>query len=448
MKKIDIVGSQVSLRLNGIVQHKIIFGAFFTILLFGIIIKRIIFLVFQVIQGSNPKILYQERQVDNPKAFIISPQTFSMAIGVLHTNYTYFLDKTIFTVQGVHRVKQNIFNQTTNQNDEVFTENCFSLVNCTKDHIPEDNLRLYFEKSQLYSHLCLPLDKQLEIEGQYNSDNYQEINFLFKKFVGSSCLDQHSIDSLLNSVYIELLFTDAYFSPQKKHFPINRFERDLYWQSSQNLPKEVNMKMRNNYVETDYGWLTPNLVTDIFPQYSYNDNQIVDISNNFFFHLVVRFEKQKENLYQRIYDTAFSIMSQIGGFTQILLTIFSFVCIRYSQTDLNRSFINQQYDFKQLLMASNNKQLKLSNEKYFHLKFRNQENFIRVAFNLSLLNKIKSFRAFNNPLLIIRNKTLILKILHCYTVNFKSQTKQKIITFQYIFIYAIIFQQHIKKENN
>ncbi|EAS03856.2 transmembrane protein, putative (macronuclear) [Tetrahymena thermophila SB210] len=347
MKKVDIFGSQVSFRLNGIVQHKTKFGAFFTILLFGIIVYRIIFLIFQVILGSNPKVLYQERQVDNPKAFIISPQTFSMAIGLLNTNYTYFVDERIFTIQGIHRVKQNIFNQTTNQYDEVFTDNYFDLVNCTKDHIPDDKLRSYFEKSQLYSHLCLPLDKQLEIEGQYNSDNYQEINFYFEKCVGNGCLDQKYIADLLNKHYIELLFTDVYFSPQTKNYPFNRYSRDLYWQSSQNLPKEVNMYMRNNYVETDYGWLTPNIVTDIFPQYSYDDNQIVDISNNFFFHLVIRFEKQKENLYQRSYDTVFTIMSQIGGFTQILLTIFSFVCIKYSQIDLNRSLINQQYDFQE-----------------------------------------------------------------------------------------------------
>ncbi|EAR85840.2 hypothetical protein TTHERM_00313220 (macronuclear) [Tetrahymena thermophila SB210] len=278
--------------------------------------------------------------------FSIAPDTLSLALGVSDMKYNQYIDNRLFTIQGVHKTKQNVYNSTTCKYDQVFSEKVFNLVNCTDDHVPDPQLREFFLKSQLYMHQCIPKDLLVEIEGQFNSDSYQELNFYFYKCTGQYCRDEKEINALVNNNYIELLFTDVYFVPENKDNPFVKYSRDLYWVTSQNLPKEVNIFMRNNYVESDFGWVTSDIKTQIYPSYSYSDNQIVDTSNGFFFHLVIRFEKEKENLYKRSYDNLFTIMSQIGGFSQILLTIFSFVCLRYSQIHLARSLINKSFEFQ------------------------------------------------------------------------------------------------------
>ncbi|KAL4463972.1 hypothetical protein ABPG74_005909 [Tetrahymena malaccensis] len=353
MNSLDIFGSKVSVIFQGSSIHKTKFGVLLTVALFIIIMSRLGILVKNVLSGRNPIVLYQERQVQDPKKFTITPDTLPLAIGVLDTSYNYYIDNSLFTIQGVHKKKQNVFNSTTSQYDEVFSSRVFNLVNCTDDNVPDPKLREFFLKSQLRMHQCIPKDLVVEIEGQFNSDSYQELNFYFYKCTGQGCKDEKDINALINNNYIELLFTDVYFAPENKDNPFVKFSRDLYWTASQNLPKEVNVFLRNNYVESDFGWITSDIKSQVYPSFSYNDNQIIDASNSFFFHLVIRFEKEKENLYKRTYDNLFTIMSQIGGFYQILFTIFSIISFKYSQIHLGISLINDFFDFQDISNKSN-----------------------------------------------------------------------------------------------
>lgn len=66
-----------------------------------------------------------------------------------------------------------------------------------------------------------------------------------------------------------MLLTDVYVSPEDKGNPFKSYSRDLYWTSSKNLPKRANIYMRNNYVESDFGWLTPDIKTDVYPSFSF-----------------------------------------------------------------------------------------------------------------------------------------------------------------------------------
>ncbi|KAL4463970.1 hypothetical protein ABPG74_005907 [Tetrahymena malaccensis] len=394
MNSFDLFGSQVSVRFKGSQIYKTKFGALVSVILVAIIFLRLGVLVYSVINGRNPTVLFQERPVQDPKLFTITPDTLSLAIGITDISYNYYIDNSIFTIQGVHKVKKNVYNTTTSKYDQVFTSNKFSLVNCTDDHVPDPQLRDYFIKSQLYQHQCIPKDLVVAIEGQFNSDFYQELNFYFYKCKGQGCKSDKEINNLLNNNYIDLLFTDVNFSPENKDNPFQKFSRDLYWTNSQNLPRNVNVFMRNNYVESDFGWITSDVQTQVYPSFSNVDNQIVDPSIGYFFHLVIRFEKEKENLYKRSYENLFTIMSQIGGFSQILLTVFSFICLKYSQIHLSRSLINQSFDFKDITKNHNQGTL-ISNQTY-------QQNNTETAENQTHQNQY-NFKQLSKSPIVKRN---------------------------------------------
>ncbi|EWS72255.1 transmembrane protein, putative (macronuclear) [Tetrahymena thermophila SB210] len=397
MNQFDIFGSQVSVRFKGSQIYKTKFGAFVSALIFAVILLRLGILVHSVVQGRNPTVLFQERPVQDPRKFSITPDTLSLAIGLQDTHFNYYADNSLFTIQGVHKIKKTVYNSTTGQYDQIYTSNKFNLVNCTDDNVPDPQLRDFFLKSQLYQHQCIPKDLIVGIEGQFNSDFYQELNFYFYKCKGQGCKSDKEINTLLNNNYVELLFTDVNFAPENKENPFQKFSRDLYWINSQNLPRNVNVYMRNNYVESDFGWVTPDVETQIYPSFSYVDNQIADSSIGFFFHLVIRFEKEKENLYKRTYDNLFTIMSQIGGFSQILLTVFSFICLKYSQIHLGRSLINQSFDFQDIskepnqgTLISNPTQQQNNTEMAENQVYQNQNN--NKLFNQSPPMKESSFQ--------------------------------------------------------
>ncbi|EWS74802.1 transmembrane protein, putative (macronuclear) [Tetrahymena thermophila SB210] len=273
--KIDIFGSNVSIKFQGLDAHQTRVGACFTVLVFTLVFLRLIILVNNSVNGYNPTVLYQERFVQDPKMFEITPNSLSLALGLLDMNFNYYIDETIFNIQGVHIIKQNVWNNSTNQYEQILSQKVFNLVNCTDEHIPDPQLRDFFLQSNLYMHQCIPLDLSLQIQGQFNSEVYQELNFYFKKCSGLKCKNDSDINKLLSSNNVELVFTDIFFSPQNKENPFTKFSRDLYWVTSQNLPRFVNVFMRNNYVETDVGWITQNLMTNIYPSYSYDDVQVL-----------------------------------------------------------------------------------------------------------------------------------------------------------------------------
>ncbi|EAR85844.1 small GTP-binding domain protein (macronuclear) [Tetrahymena thermophila SB210] len=274
MNYLDIFGSQISIRFKDSTIHKTKFGAFLSVTLSVIVLLRLGILVFSAVSGRNPTVLFQERKVSDPKKFVITPNTLSLAMGVLDINDNYYNDNRLFTIQGVHKTKKNVYNSQTGQFDSIFNSTVFSLVNCTDDNVPDPHLRDFFLKSQFYIHQCIPKDLEVEIEGQFNSDSYQELNFYFIKCTGQGCKDEKEIDALVNNNFIELLFTDVYFSPENKDNPFVKYSRDLYWVSSQNLPREANVFMRNNYVESDFGWVTSDKNTQVYPSFSYGDNQV------------------------------------------------------------------------------------------------------------------------------------------------------------------------------
>lgn len=76
----------------------------------------------------------------------------------------------------------------------------------------------------------------------------------------------------------EVIFTDVYVSPENKDKPFTKYVRDIFWEVSQKFPKKIYMELRNNYVESDYGFLFSDSQTDIYPSYS-QINEMVKKTN-------------------------------------------------------------------------------------------------------------------------------------------------------------------------
>ncbi|KAL4432689.1 hypothetical protein ABPG74_004982 [Tetrahymena malaccensis] len=344
-KKIDIFGSQILLRFKGEPTYNTRTGSVVTLLIIGFICFRLIAIVQDVFLRTSPQVIYSERQVDNPAAFQISSQTFPLAFGMEDPNFDYYIDEGIYTVQAQFYQKTLVFNQTTQQNDAIWNVTDIKVQPCTLDNFKNpDNINYYTSLS--YKNMyCLPPDIQLTLQGDFQSPIYSYLQLQIIK-CKTNCKSQDLLDKYLLNSNFAMQLSDSFVDPSIKSNPFKIYSRDIYWATSTQMPKAATLYIRNNYVQSDFGWFWPDLTTQRYPAYSYNDVSVFpDNFQTYFLQVVFRFEKQKEGFYSRTYKSFNNIMSEIGGFTQSLLAIGYLICTRISQLQLNQTLINQAFNY-------------------------------------------------------------------------------------------------------
>ncbi|EAS05328.2 transmembrane protein, putative (macronuclear) [Tetrahymena thermophila SB210] len=344
--KIDIFGSQILLRFKGEPVYHTRSGSFITLLIISFIGFRLYSIIEDVFLRASPQVIYSERQVDNPAPFQISSSTFPLAFGMEDPNFSYYIDEGIYTIQASFYQKTLMFNETTQQNDAVWNITQIQVQRCTLDNFKNPDNINYYTSLKYQNMYCLPPNIELTLQGDFQSPIYSYLELLVIK-CKQNCKSQEQLDHYLLNSNFAMQLSDSFVNPQIKYNPFKMYSRDIYWATTTQMPKAVTLYLRNNYVQSDFGWFLPDLTTQHFPAYSYNDVSVFpDNFQNYFLSVVFRFEKQKEGFYSRTYKNFNNIISEIGGFTQSLLAVGYLICTRISQLQLNQTLINQAFSYE------------------------------------------------------------------------------------------------------
>ncbi|EWS74770.1 small GTP-binding domain protein (macronuclear) [Tetrahymena thermophila SB210] len=348
MKKIDIFGSEMLLRFNGSSSFHTNFGSFITIMIVGFISFRLFFIVLDVFQRNNPQVIYNERQVDDPAPFQASSKTFPIAFGMEHpvTN-NYYIDESIYTITAQWRQKFLVYNETTKQHVTIWNITNIQLQKCSIENFQNLDNQHYYTQLNYTSMYCLPTDYQYIIQGDFPSLEYSLIQLTIQQ-CSQNCKPKSDLDFYLQKANFGLQLSDSYVDPTIKNNPFKIYSRDMFWRTSTQIPKDVTLYIRNNYVYSDFGWFFSDITTQSFPAYSYYEvSDYPPNSQKYFLSILFRFEKQKEGVYKRTYKNFNSIMSEIGGFTQSLLAIGYLFCKKFSQIKLNLKLINEAFKYEE-----------------------------------------------------------------------------------------------------
>ncbi|EAS02393.2 small GTP-binding domain protein (macronuclear) [Tetrahymena thermophila SB210] len=345
-KKIDIFGSQILLRFQGEPAYSTRTGSVVTLLIIGFICFRLIAIIQDVFLRTSPQVIYSERQVDNPAPFEISSQSFPLAFGMEDPNFRYYIDEGIYTIQATYYTKTLVLNQTTQQNDAVWNITHIKVQPCTLENFKNPDNLDYYTSLQYQNMYCLPPDIKFTLQGDFVSPIYSYLEILVVK-CKENCKSKEELDHYLLNSNFAMQLSDSFVNPSIKSNPFKIYSRDIYWATSTQMPKAATVYLRNNYVQSDFGWFLPDLTTQRYPAYSYNDVSVFpDNFQTYFLSVTFRFEKQKEGFYSRTYKNFNNIMSEIGGFTQSLLAIGYLICTRVSQLQLNQTLINQAFSYE------------------------------------------------------------------------------------------------------
>lgn len=119
--------------------------------------------------------------------------------------------------------------------------------------------------------LCIPPSMDVELEGDFNSNDYQYLQLKLSACTGTDCEPADVLESYLKSANFAMYFSDTYVDPTMKSEPYVPYARDMFWTTSTQVPKEVQWHVRNNYIKSDYGWFAESFDEIHAPQYSYNN---------------------------------------------------------------------------------------------------------------------------------------------------------------------------------
>ncbi|EWS71801.1 lecithin:cholesterol acyltransferase family protein (macronuclear) [Tetrahymena thermophila SB210] len=283
-------------------------------------------------------------------------------------NFTNYIDPQIYTIKAYQMSKKMVFNPQTNQKDIIWQKDYFKIQQCAQDNFQNPKTRENFLNSSYQDLYCFEKSSQLAIQGDYLQDNY-DLVYIEVYPCQENCKSQQEIESLLGLGYFAIYYSDVIVDPSIKDNPFKFYNRDIYWATSLNSPKIANLYYRNNYVESDFGWIFADSETQRYPSFSYSDLQNVSDSD-FFMQVIIRFEKQKENMIYRNYARIQDILSEIGGFAQSLIAIGFFLSKFISQGMLYISIINDVFTFKK------KKQQEVQNQDYSKIQEKFQSPLI------------------------------------------------------------------------
>ncbi|EAR83266.2 ABC transporter family protein (macronuclear) [Tetrahymena thermophila SB210] len=374
MDKIDIFGSQILFRFQKQKRYQTRIGGYITFAIISIIIIRLITTWWEVYQRSNPNVIQKERQVLSPQKFVFDKTNTQFAFGMQEpSEYNQYIDPKIYNIQVLQITQTNLVDSKTGKTVSKYSQREIKSGPCQSDYFSNPNTQEQFRSLNYQNLYCIDPDEQIVIEGDFGQGTFNYVVIKVSK-CKSDCLSDDKLDYYLLNGSFSIYFADIIVDPVIKDFPFVFFNRDLYWATSSNTAQNLSLYFRNDYVESDFGWVTSNIETNRYPQYSTQDISTSQTQGtDYFLQVLLRFEKSKENLYQRRYQTITDIISQIGGFAQSLIGFGFLLCSYFSELSLNKSLINDAFNFK--LLREKNSFLQQNQQlKTLKANFSNQEN--------------------------------------------------------------------------
>ncbi|EWS72545.1 transmembrane protein, putative (macronuclear) [Tetrahymena thermophila SB210] len=345
---LDIFGIGIGLRYMNKHEYQTNFGVAITILI-GCFLGVQIFLVGkEVINKSNPEVIFAERFVASPDRFNITRKTFNFAFGAQFPgNFSQFIDESIYTVTAEQVSMKKKYNQSSGDYYQEWQTLPIRVHPCSsKDFEVNESIDYFNKLAGLEQMYCLDYDSQnLFIEGNFDQDSYGLIQIKFRMCTGKqNCRDPSEIRKILTNSFVAHYTNDLIVNPKNVN-PFQTISRDMYWSTNPIYPKDAYLYYRNIYFQTDNGIVFEEIETQRQPSLSYIQEQVIFGESDYFFAMYIRFEKAKESIYHRKYKKLDSILAEIGGIAKALVMIGFIICVPINQLQLYNQLSNSLFKY-------------------------------------------------------------------------------------------------------
>ena len=373
LKEIDFLSPQITLYHNGFLSHSSNVSGIISIISIVIIILFGVYYSLDLINRENPKIFFYNRFVENSEIFTLNSPSIFHYISLGYKNTVSDFDFYSFRLIGF---QVDYTDYLDNRNILLFDHWLYGKCNYEKETQEIKNLleKEIFEKSACIKKYYNSLDKiYYDIDNpkfkwpsiNHGNDNPNSTTY---SIVMEKC-EENTLELILgkdnkckNDKNMEYLFNGAYGT----HFAFIDHLIDALDYKGPNRKYIFNIENtldKNNYainhinfnpssIKTNNGVIFDKIKED--PSYLYERNDVFEESgkNNNVYMIFNLWMKNRMQCYKRIYKTIQDVISDIGGISQFITMVASYI----------NSFYNNYkvlFDFEKLISPS----IKKSNNK-------------------------------------------------------------------------------------
>ena len=261
-----------------------------------------------------------------------------------------------FIDEGIY-VPKVAFVEKVKQNDELVTVNTtqLPLERCNVENFGE-NYQHLFTQNELNNSYCLKnFTNKLNFAGGYKYEKFNYMRLRIYPCVNSSannysCKPQKEIDNYLASGYFSILIKDFGLNPSNYTHPVVPTFQDLYTTIDKKIYRNYILNFGITEVHTDKGLLNEHITKDRYFQYrkeiqtfTFRDEQEYYKGKSI---ILVQFKMDDAVIIQkRSYTKIAEIFSRIGGYMQLMNTIFLLITALVNKLNFDLKIINEIFKF-------------------------------------------------------------------------------------------------------
>ena len=349
--KYDMYSKRISFFYNNNEKIDSYFGLFLT---FVYIVASLGLFIYQiVIAFEREELNVYDTTIYSQKMPIIDVDSsqFYFAFGLEEpSSSNRFIDDTIY-------IPKIVFVDKIKVNDELITKEQKTLEyeRCNVENFGENYQSLFIENELNNSYCLKKFNSSLTFAGGYKYERMTYIRIRIYPCVNNSdnnnhCKPQEEIDKYMSSGYFSIIMKDVGLNPSNFSFPVLPTLQDLYTTIDKKIYRNYILNFGITEVQTDIGIINENIRIDRYLQFrkelqtfSFRDEQ--DYYNGKSV-IIVQLKLDDNILIQkRSYLKMTDILSRIGGYMQLMNTIFLLLTSIINRLNSQIEIINSIFNF-------------------------------------------------------------------------------------------------------
>ena len=327
------------------------FGFFLTIVYMCASLILFIYQIIRTFQRSEVKVYDTTVYSKKMPSIDVDINKLYFAFALEHPKTTSrFIDESIYTAQVAYIDKRKVGDQL-----ETYETKYLDFEPCNMDNFGE-NYKSLFVKDELINSYCLKdFNFSLTIAGGYKYERMAYIRIRIYPCVNSTknnngCKSQEEIDFYLSSGYFSIVLKDFGLNPSNYSNPMLPTLQDLYTTIDKSLLKNYMLNFGVTEIHTDTGLINENIKIERYLKFrkeleNFTYREVKDYHEGRSLILAqIRLEDTVQ-IQTRKYTKISEIFSRIGGYMQLMNTVFLLISSIITKIDSEIKIINSIFNF-------------------------------------------------------------------------------------------------------
>jgi len=345
VKKIDIFGDGIHLKINKLDKAKTIIGGFLTILLSIASLTILLIMAWDIFKKEKPSVTLESKIIPNRPNMTLDSYSFPISLIVQDDqSNSYYIPK-YFSIEAEAFTINIAENGTVSSTKEVY-----QYVKCNPSHFPLLSNDTFYE-SGLNNYLCFD-NQNFTIGGFFDNSYMRYVLLSIKKCINSTtnpviCAPESEIidffqhkDISWNIYYQNTIFNTQNFSDPKISYIVNSYKSVKY-----GLFKLYELYIMNRILISDNGIIFESKEQTNITSFFESDYDFTDMLEEGYLVSIFLFSSNKEERYNRSYIKIQWVIASVGALAEIFMHLFRYLSSFFTNLTMNKYILNKIFDF-------------------------------------------------------------------------------------------------------